>query len=148
MNTLPVLANFLYDRIGSWREGNPYCIAFCYASKKPSGYGKVPEFIIKGGSRDVDHEIERRAFPMLVFRTYWWHGISRKCNPTFENFEKYTVSGKSPYVRGIQPWQMNGCHFYRSYDVRYLNETWVSVRRIPRKWLREYDAIILSHIGT
>jgi hypothetical protein len=147
MNKLPVLADFLYDRIGSWTHANPYCIAFCYSSKKHSGHGSPAEFIIKGGSNDVDHEIEKRKFPMLVFRTYWWHGISRKCNPTFENFRNYTVSGKTPYVSGKQPWKMNGRHFYRNYDIRYLNETWLSLRRIPRKWLPEYDAIILSHIG-
>ena len=145
MNKLPVLADFLYDRIGSWRQGNPYCIAFCYSSKKHSVYGAPAEFIIKGGSDNVDHEIEKRKFPMLVFRTYWWHGIGRKCHPTFENFRNYTVSGKTPYISGTQPWQMDGRHFYKNYDIRYLNQTWLSLRRIPRKWLPEYDAIILSH---
>lgn len=145
MNTLPVLANFLYDRIGSWKHGNPYCIAFCYTNKT---YSKVDEFIIKGGIKDVDLEIKKRGFPMLVFRTYWWHGLGRKCSPTFENFERYTVTGKAPHAHGKNPWQMRGRHFYRNYEIRYMNETWVTVRRIPRKWLREYDAILLSHIGT
>lgn len=139
MKKLPILADFHYDRIGSWRTGNPFSIAFCYTNTK---YSRVNEFIIKGGARDVARELKHLYFPMIVFQTYWWHGISRHLNPSFKNFKGYTKTGNYPHVNGLHPWKINHRHFYKYYEIRFMQKVWMTIRRIPRKWLPEYDLMI------
>jgi hypothetical protein len=142
MKKLPVLANFMYDRIGSWRNCNPFVMAFCITSKK---YFATTKFIIKGGSKDVEKEVKKRHVPMVVWWTYWWRGHCRTIGPTFSNFRNYSVTGDNPYVHGIQPWRINqGPRFYRRYEVRYQQKVWFTVRRFPRKWLPEYDQMIAA----
>lgn len=142
MKKLPVLASFMYDKVGSWRNGNPFTIAFCITS---SYYFATTKFIIKGGSRDVDNEIKKRHVPMVIWRTFWWHGQSRCFGPTFANFKNYTATGETPYAHGIQPWRINqGPHFYRRHEVRFMQKVWFTVRRFPRKWLPEYDQMIAA----
>jgi hypothetical protein len=142
MKKLPILADFYYDRIGSWRTGNPFCIAFCYTSQR---FKKLNEFIIKGGAKNVSQEIAKLKVPMIVFRTYWWHGSSRK-QVTFENFKPNSVSGKKPYICGIQPWRINhGRSFWKCYEIRMCSKVWLTLRRVPRKWLPEYEDMLNSH---
>lgn len=140
MEKLPVLADFHYDRIGSWSNGNPFCIAFCYTSKQ---YSRINEFIIKGGLNDVDREIKSRHFPMITFRTFWWRGHSRSIGPTFANFKNYTMTGETPYIAGIHQWKIRGGrYFYKHWELRYMRKIWHTFRRVPRKWLPEFDDII------
>lgn len=141
MEDLPVLATFHYDRIGSWRCGNPFCIAFCYTSSMYSGTTK---FIVKGGSKEVDRYIDSRPFPLVVYRTYWWHGHGRSIStPSLENFREFTITGERPYWCGIQQWRIkSGPYFYKRFELRYLNKVVLSLRRVPRKWMPEYDQII------
>lgn len=141
MNELPVLANFHYDRIGSWRDGNPFTICFCYTSQQ---YSRYPAFIVKGGSNAVDPYLESRPFPIVVFRTLWWHGFSRNLStPTFVNFKKFTVTGQRPYWSGVGQWRIKGGpYFYKHFELKFQRETWTMVRRVPRRWLPDYDKII------
>jgi len=147
MIQLPVVADFPYDRIHSWRDGNPFCIAFCYASPRYT-HNQHPRhghsnFIIKGGVGDVDLEIKKRHIPMLIFRTLWWRGTSRTMGPSLKNFEHYTPNGASPFVHRLQPWRIiPGPHFYRRYQLRYQNQVYCEMRRFPRKWLPEFDRIL------
>ncbi len=139
-NQLPVLADFDYDRIGSFRQCNPYVIAFCYTSKK---YHRLESFIIKGGSQDVTYYIKQLGFPMVVFTTFWRHGRSRRM-VMFENFKHWTATGQTPFVNQIQR-RINRekpCYFYRNHEVRFCQRIWFTVRRFPRKWLPEYDEMI------
>ena len=140
MEKLPVLANFHYDRIGSWRCGNPFSICFCHTDPM---YNGTSSFIVKGGSKEVDLYLESRPYPMIVFRTYWWHGHSRHLSPTFQNFRKFTYTGQTPYWHGVGQWRIkNGPYFYKHFELRYCQKVWSRVRRVPRRWLPDYTRII------
>ena len=141
MTQLPVVADFAYDRIHSWRDVNPFCIAFCYAA--PRYMHGHSNFIIKGGMGQVEMEIKKRHTPMLVFKTLWWRGVSRTMGPSLKNFEHYTATGNEPFVRRLQPWRIiPGPHFYRRYQLRFENMIYCEVRRFPRKWIPEFDRIL------
>ncbi len=140
MEKLPVLADFDYDKIFSFRDGNPFEIAFCYTSKR---YHRFEAFVIKGGSKDVDHYIKQLNFPMVVFKTFWRHGRARKF-VSFENFRTWTATGETPYLVPVNR-RLNRnkpCYFYRNHEVRFSQRIWLTFRRFPRKWLPEYDQMI------
>jgi hypothetical protein len=139
MKKLPVLAEFHYDRVGSFRNGNPFVIAFCYTDPK---WSRLPAFIIKGGSNEVSAEIKKRKFPMLVYTTYWRHKQCRTFGPHFENCKEWSINGSSLYITKTDIWKIEGRSFYRGCEVRCNNQIKMIFRRIPRKWLPEYTAIL------
>lgn len=141
MNKLPVLVDFDYDKIGSFREGNPFEIAFCYTSPK---YYRLESFIIKGGANDVRRQLEAMRIPMVVFRTFWRHGRHRKLSADFVNFKNWTLTGETPHAipRDRRIDKHKPCYFYRRTEVRFAQRIWLTFRRFPRKWLSEYDQMI------
>jgi len=137
---MEVLASFAYDRIRSFTLMNPFCITFCYTNPKYQRCGNG-EFIIKGGINDVDAYIKRLDIPMLMYRTLWRHGRCRDIGPTLHNFNKFTRKS-GPFITGLNIGKFAGKDFYRNYEIRYLNKTWLRFRTIPRKWLKEYDELL------
>lgn len=144
---LPVLANFPYDPIGSFRNANPYTICFCYTNPmyKPNVNG---EFIVKGGYKRTSDYIKKLGIPLLVFTTFWRHGRVRHTSPTFVNFKNFSMTGETPHIWGTN-WssirtQTSNRAFYRNYHVHYMQKIWLTFRRIPRKWIPEYDEMIMA----
>lgn len=147
MNKLPVLAEFDYNKIGSFRNGNPYTIAYCYTSEK---YHRFPAFIIKGGAKDVDHHIKYLGFPMVVWKTFWRFSRSRNLTPSFENFKDWSASGQMPWImpenRRID--KRIPRYYYRNWTIKFLGRTWMKFRRFPRKWLPEYEEMLSARRPT
>ena len=136
-----VMTAYDYDRIGSFRNGNPYAIAFCYCSKT---FNKHGEFVIKGGARDVERKLDSLDFPLLVFMSYWRHGRSRFCYPSLKNFKRFSAAESKPYWsptdyrRDYKQWRS----FYRKWVLKFCGKTILSVRRVPKKWIPEYDEML------
>jgi hypothetical protein len=139
---LSVLADFPYNPIGSFTNGNPYTIAFCYTNPlyMPAYDGR---FMVKGGNQSVEDFLRRLHIPMLAFKTFWRYKRARAGYPHFVNFKNFSRSNQEPYIRHTNLVRMDGRSFYRNTDVIYLGKTLLTFRRFPRKWLTEYDAMIL-----
>lgn len=69
MPTLKSL-EFEWNKIGSWANGNPFTIAFCYPSE-----GKP--FVLKGGYITIKDIVKKSKIPVVTHLTYWHHGESR-----------------------------------------------------------------------
>lgn len=140
---LKVLAEFSYNPIGSYRLGNPYTIAYCYTNPiyKPAVDG---EFIVKGGNIHVEEYIKKLHIPLLVFRTFWRYKMTRGGNPHFINFDKFSKTGEKPIIHQTNLLKMGGRYFYRNTEIIFMKKTWLYFRRFPRKWLSEYDEMLLA----
>jgi hypothetical protein len=71
MSSLPVKADFPYDRTGSWGQFNPFQINFVYPiTGKP--------FLIKGGRKDLKKWIEDNlTCSYVMYETIWEGGKNR-----------------------------------------------------------------------
>lgn len=138
---LPIVADYSYNPISSFREGNPYAIAFCYTDPK---YMHLSEFIVKGGWKNVLKFIRGLHIPVLVFETFWYHGTCRHLTPEFINFDTNSKSGKKPFIfgRNSSISRKTGRRFYRNYEVSFMGETRLNLRKFPRKWLPEYNQML------
>lgn len=142
MKSLYVLKEFPYNQIGSFRDGNPYSIQFCYTNphfKKSTPSG---EFIVKGGSIQVSNYLKRMHIPMVVFISYWRHGQSRGLLPQFINFEFHNTKRIKPFYAPSNYVKMRGRWFYRNFKLMYDGNVATMFRKIPRKWIPEYDTIL------
>jgi hypothetical protein len=144
MNKLPVLADFYYDKIGSFRTGNPFTIAFCYTSPR---FHRLESFVVKGGANDVQTYLrDQLGFPMLVHLTFWRHGRGRRLGAQFYNFKQWSNIGDQPYVipenRRIHKNFPIAKAYYRNFNVHFGGRIWMRVRRLPRKWLPEYNEML------
>jgi len=64
------VTDFSWEPEGSWREGNPFTIAFCYPAEGNP-------YILKGGSRIITNVMEKTKVPTIVYMSYWHNGNSR-----------------------------------------------------------------------
>ena len=149
---LKVLKEFDYDPIKSYRNGNPYTIAFVYMQNE--------SFCVKGGANDVHKFIldYTDGKPYIVHKTYFGDGESR----WFVSIEN--LSGKNQaYINGPK-WPSENCE--REYDFSYgihYNDNKIikkvrnvmrhelivfsedgnrftkKFRRVPRGWIKELD---------
>ena len=131
--TLPVKKEFDYNPIGSYRDVNPYDIAFCY----PHPLYHRP-FIVKGGNRDVTEYLRKLNIPMVVHHTFFkgarhrriveLYGVDKELRIT-KNFS-YDMEGRFTSSKKFQ--------LRTSYGGRILAE----FKRIPRRWIRELNLYV------
>jgi hypothetical protein len=125
---MKVIKEFEYDKIGSWKNGNPFTICFVY-TKNTSG-------IIKGGAQQVEDFIkEDIKVPCIAHYTYFYRGQSRR-SVCFENFKRDSVFF-------VYDWDSPGngldLHIPVLHVLKINNEQVKKIRRIPRKWMKELD---------
>jgi len=134
----PIEKEFEYNKIGSWYDGNPYTIAFCY----PKDFSP---FIVKGGIIDVRSHIEKKMLgkAFLVYYTMFWKGKTRTIIDIYLGNTK-----NSAYLRNRE----NLCNKHQHYQlIVFLKNTNVSgtlsfekwFRRPPRKWIKELNPYIV-----
>jgi len=142
---LPVLADFDYDRVGSFRYGNPYVIAFCYPKSENTYKGKG--FVLKGGIKKVENRIHQIGFPMIVFLTFWRHGRCRWApQGRFYNFKDFSVAQKKPFWTSDQTRKNKdtGREYIRRSALFYNGRVVKKMRRVPRKWIPLYDQLLME----
>jgi hypothetical protein len=125
LNIMKVIKEFEYDKIDSWRDGNPYTICFMY-TKNTSG-------IIKGGAKQVEKFIESDIkVPCIAHFTYFHRGATRR-NVIFKNF-------KQNRIYFTYDWDSGLCRKENTLSVLRVNGNEIKkIRRIPRKWMKELD---------
>lgn len=133
---LPVRKEFDYSPIGSFRNVNPYDIAFCY----PHPLYHRP-FIVKGGNRDVTEYLKKLNIPMVVHHTFYkgtrhrriveLYGVDKELRIT-KSFS-YDMEGRYTSSKKFQLMA-----FRTSYGGRILAE----FKRIPRRWIRELNLYV------
>jgi hypothetical protein len=83
---------------------------------------------------------------MLVYITFWRHGRGRRLGAQFYNFKQWSNIGADPYIipenRRIHKNFPIAKAYYRNYTVHFGNKVWMRVRRLPRKWLPEYNEML------
>ena len=141
---LPVLRDFPYDRIGSFAQNNPYVIAFCY----PRNHRYSGGFVVKGGMKDVE-KVLRRQGPMLVEMTIWRHGLGRTIGPTLYNLDASKPGRGLAYFWGeeLRRDPKTRKSYYRRWRLSYKGmKVLPTFRRIPRKWIPEYDQLLENYL--
>ena len=150
MQLLPVKAEFPYNPIGSYYNGNPYAIAFVYPQKGQA-------YIVKGGLVDVEAFLIRQTEPCIVHIGYFAKGKAR-CTHT-------EIRGLSPdykaYISYPQYPRENEVYydedFHKIVPVRNIMRRTVTVvdaksrktifekklRKMPRKWMKELDQYVV-----
>lgn len=151
---MPVRKEFSYSPIRSWRNGNPFVIAFVYTRKDEA-------FIVKGGLTDVELWLENfsKNTPCFVHLGFW---KDKSCRHTqFKIFglalrySSYCFQGWPRENKSYYDDQFNlkvvknVRNIYRHrlviYDKNGDGRTALfekSFRRLPRKWLKEFDKFI------
>lgn len=133
-NTLRIQKEFPYDRINSFRNGNPYIIKFIYPSE-----GKP--FIVKGGSRDVDKYInENVSVPAIINVTWWHHGKHR----SMWRGHLINISVRKPVLCPDKNWKYSqfGYEIMAAKSNTFKYELIKKVRKMPRCWLKELNGFI------
>lgn len=132
MKKLQVKREFEYNKIGSWSEGNPYTIAFCYPKKSPP-------FIVKGGLVNVRIYVEREALTesMIVHYTLFWH---KKTRTTFSIYLAKNFISAYLFER------INEKNKKQRYELKISNScglfTLKWFKRPPRRWIKELNPFV------
>lgn len=120
---------FEYDRIRSWKDGNPFTIAFVYPQKsKP--------FVLKGGCNDVEFFLRNELKePAIVNKTYWYRGSHRGSTIIYNN------SNKDIYFCKDEDGKFTLKMFIRENNNVFM-QIIKTVKRIPRKWMKELNEFV------
>jgi len=91
---LPVKVEFPYNKIGSWRLGNPYSVSMIY----PKG-GEA--FCLKGGFQDINAYLDKHLDKIshVVYHNLYSNGKSRQLNDIHLVSEKYTAKISNNYKK-------------------------------------------------
>lgn len=130
MLKLQVRKEFPYNKIGSFRKVNPFCLAFVYPESS-----KDDPFIIKGGLNDIEKFLSEYPFPFIAYYSLWYHKKQRgywKSNIKYliitRNFKK--VNGKS--------------FLFEGFVITFKRKIIKKLNRVPRKWIKELDHLNLE----
>lgn len=136
---LPVKAEFDYNPIGSYRDVNPYDIAFCY----PHPLYHRP-FIVKGGNQDVRKYLKKLNIPMVVHHTYYQRGNHRRIVELYGVEKGLYISKKFTYDDGkyliSKKFQLTASASPRR--GRRNRKILAEFKRIPRRWIRELNLYV------
>jgi hypothetical protein len=128
------VTEFTWDPAGSWRNGNPFTLAFCYPAEGSP-------YVLKGGSRTISNVMSKVTIPTVVHMTYWHKGKSRYMPMTFGFPSNVSIYFWRNAHKGSK---RNGPRRYAEIVVRTnksLSEKKFKMRRFPRcfpEQLREY----------
>lgn len=140
---LPVREDFAYSPRGSYRNFNPYDVAFCY----PHPLYDRP-FILKGGHQDIRKYLKKMNIPMIVHHTFYKKGNRRIV------YEFYCVE------KGIQIQKRYNFSpetkkylYSRYFELTLFNFTnpkkvLAKFKRVPRRWIRELNLYVTTERRT
>ncbi len=131
MHTLKVKKEFEWNKIGSYKHGNPYSIIWAYPRNGEP-------YIIKGGANDCQNYIRALQEPIMYYTSYWKNGRQRG---------RWGVVGIKThiYFHRRSKKKINNSPTNHSWDIRkegmFDNSSnhILYLRRVPRKWLKELD---------
>jgi len=106
---------FKWNKIGSWRDRDPFTIYFVYpAFDKP--------FVVKGGSRELERWKKQSCwYPCFIRYTYWYRGKSRG-GWFFHNCGRFYLSDW---------WQDNLKKYGKPYVIYENNKIIAKLRKVP-----------------
>lgn len=135
-SVLPVLKEFPYDRKGSFRNGNPYVIVFCYCKDGN-------KFVVKGGYNPVAEFLSSYPKPLFIHRTIWRHGVwTLTAGVSGKGWSPgWTIHIFRKKIRG------HGLDFDRRGWEFAITRQWSNKtreaeftrRRLPRQWMKELN---------
>jgi hypothetical protein len=137
---------FKYDQRWSWRQANPYTMAFVY----PQSHQPL---IVKGGLKQVREFIDGR-YIALVNYTHWYKRKFRSYH-SISNFEDSYQVYHGLLIPNKWPRPLEE-HDYKIAEELYHKKHWVLIvytdvnievarfefRRPPRRWLHELDTYV------
>lgn len=126
---LPVKKEFDYNPIGSYRDVNPYDVAFCY----PHPLYHRP-FIVKGGHNDINKYLKKLNIPMVVHHTFYKGTRHRRIIELY-GIEKGLRISKNYNFAGSDPSE-------RYKLGKYGGDVLAEFKRIPRRWIRELNLYV------
>ena len=125
MVKLEVRKEFPYNKIGSYRKVNPFCIAFVYPKSSMDD-----SFIIKGGLNDIKNFLCEYPFPFIAYYSLWKNQHQRGY---WESNIKYlTISRKYKNVN-------ERTYLYEGFMITFNRKVIKKLNRVPRKWIKELD---------
>ena len=137
---LPVRKEFEYNPIGSFRDVNPYDVAFCY----PHPLYHRP-FIVKGGVRDTRKYLRKLNIPMVVHHTFYQRGKHRRLVQLYGVDKRLQISKDFSYDQENENVYLKS----RKFQLKRLGkglgdkrEVLAEFKRIPRRWIRELNLYV------
>lgn len=125
---LPVRKEFPYDVKRSYRDSNPFVIAFVY-----SRYSKP--YVLKGGNNDVEYYLRGKE-PAVAHVTFWkekWFKTSIR----FYNFKhELNHTDEARIVFGLR--KKHAIYTWRDGEKVLI----ANFRRVPRKWIKQLERYI------
>jgi hypothetical protein len=155
---MEVKYEFPYNPRRSFKDDNPFAIVFVYTQKGAS-------YIIKGGILDIENEYKNICIPAIVHETYWHHSRHR-ASIRLLNLPNINICKRKGFQSlfsrlGIDA-HKNWIVFLSTgsvFDVDVVREPSgstvtdetgsfsrliVTLRRLPRKWIKELDPFIAN----
>lgn len=132
---LPVRKEFEYNPIGSFRDVNPYDVAFCY----PHPLYHRP-FVVKGGVKDTRKYLRKLNIPMVVHHTFYQRGRHRRLVQLYGVDKKLQISKDFSYDHENAKYLTA-----RKYQLKRFGskrEVLAEFKRIPRRWIRELNLYV------
>jgi hypothetical protein len=130
MERFEVKFDWPYTRIGSWTNGNPYTIAFCYPiESKP--------YVLKGGCNNINKYLDSLKEPTLVNKTFWHQGKTRYASYRFFGIKNVYVdeSYVKEHSRKRNGWSIGIYEKKGKIEICHL-------RRVPKAFPRELKRYI------
>lgn len=133
MVKLEVRKEFPYNKIGSYRKVNPFCIAFVYPKSSMDD-----SFIIKGGLNDIEIFLSKYPFPFITYYSLWKNQHQRGY---WKSNIKYLIISRN-YKKVNET-----VYIYEEALIIYKGEVIKKLNRVPRKWIKELDDLNIELIG-
>ena len=127
---IPIRKEFPYTKIRSFARANPFTIAFIY----PDDELDFP-FILKGGLIDINYFLDSYKIPFIGYKSFWYHSEHRGIWSTNVTgiLIKHQIKPETKYE-----------------IIRYTPgraELLKTVKRIPRKWMKELKGLSINYRG-
>jgi hypothetical protein len=142
--TLKIAKEFTYDKIGGYRKGNPFTIAFVYPQSGEA-------CIVKGGLNDVQKYVKEN-YPIAIINYQFFHkGQHRGYHSINGEKEGYYISFKKSAPSYRQQEYNSGFGYSAKQGHRcqvtvrhYENESGFKkeLRRLPRCWMKELNPYV------
>jgi hypothetical protein len=141
---LPVKKEFRYNPIRSFRDVNPYDMAFCY----PHPLYDKP-FIVKGGHQDVREYLKFLNIPIIAHHTLY----RKKSHRTV--YGLYCID-KNIQIRRDYRWEEETRKYRKATRYNLLLhkknmhgfmekvKVLATLKRIPRRWIRELNLYVTT----
>ena len=132
MVKLQVRKEFPYNKIGSFRKVNPFCIVFVYPESS-----KDDPFVVKGGLNDVENFLLKYSFPFIANYSLWFHKKQRGYWKS--NIKNLSIRRNFKKVNGK-------IYLYEGFVITFYGQIIKKLNRVPRKWIKELNDLKIDLI--